>query len=164
MLTRIFIGAVGVMTALSVGGVTTGPAHADSPQHFTDVKQAHEIVGTCGPGDELILDWTVSQEVTIFSSGLGTLHLRAVGTLTRTGTGIVAKYSNKQRDFEFVDGSMKIIGLLGHLVVPGGHGFTVAGHAHIGPDGTIVSVTPGLDALVELDEDFVPIVCEALTD
>ncbi len=163
MLTRNLMGAVGVMAAITAG-VGTGPAYASSPEHFTEVEQVHEVWGTCGPGDELIADMTVTQAVTIFSSGRGTLHLRAVGTVTRTGTGIVAKYSEKQRDFEFADGSMKIVGLLAHLVVPGGRGFAVAGHARIGADGTIVSVTPGLEALFELEENFVPVVCDALAD
>lgn len=161
MMTRSLIGTVGVMTAITAAAAT-GPAQATSPEHFTQAGEVHESWGMCGPGDELIADRRVTEAVTIFSSGRGTLHLRAVGTVTRTGTGMVAKYSEKQRDFEFSDGSMKIVGLLGHLVVPGGHGFTVAGHARIGPDGSIVSVTPGLEALFDLEENFVPVVCEAL--
>lgn len=163
MLIRSLIGAVGVTAALTAG-VTTGPAHAASVEHFTEIEHLHESWGTCSPGDELIADWTVRQAVTVFPSGRATLHLRAVGTITRTGTGIVAKYSEKQSDFEFNDGSMKIVGLLSHLVVPGGHGFAVAGHARIGPDGTLVSVTPGLDALFELEENGAAIICGALTD
>jgi hypothetical protein len=75
----------------------------------------------------------------------------------------VAKYSEKQRDFAFVDGSEKVVGLLGHLVAPGGGGFAIAGNARIGPDGTLISITPGLEALFELEQNFVEIVCDALS-
>jgi hypothetical protein len=62
-----------------------------------------------------------------------------------------------------VDGAAKVVGLLGHLVVPGGGGFTIAGNARIGPDGTLVSITPGLEELFDLEEDAIQVVCDALS-
>lgn len=163
MLIRSIIAGVGLTTCVATGVVLTEQASAASPDRFTEVELVQETWGTCGPGDELVADLTVTEAVTIFSSGRGTLHLRVVGTITRTGTGAVAKYSEKQRDFEFVDGSAKVVGLLAHLVVSGGPGFTVAGNARIGPDGTLISITPGLATIFELDQYFVPIVCGALS-
>jgi hypothetical protein len=143
-------------------GIGTTSASADAPDRYATVDQVHETWGTCASGDDLVGDWTITQSTTIFSTGRGTLHLRAVGTVTRTGTGVVAKYSEKQRDFEFVGGSVRVVGLLAHLVVPGNEGFTVAGQARIGPDGTLMSVTPGLDELFELEDSLVQVVCDAL--
>jgi len=163
MLIRSIIAGLGLTTCVASGVASTEPATAAAPERFTEVEQVHETVGTCGPGDNLVVDATVTEAVTIFSSGRGTLHLRYIGTITRTGTGVVAKYSEKQRDFAFVDGSEKVVGLLGHLVVPGGGGFAIAGNARIGPDGTLISITPGLEALFEPEQNFVQIVCDALS-
>ena len=163
MLIRSIIAGIGLTTCMATGVASTELASAAAPERFTEVELLHETVGTCGPGDELVADLTVTEVVTIYSSGRGTLHLRVIGTITRTGTGVVANYSEKQRDFEFVDGSAKVVGLLSHLVVLDGRGFTIAGLARIGPDGTLISVTPGLEALFELEQNFVDIVCEALS-
>jgi hypothetical protein len=160
MLTKIMI--AGVVLAACVGA-TTAPATATPPERFTEIEELHETWGSCGPDDELVADITVREDVTIFASGRGTLHLRFVGTVTRTGTGVVAKWAERQRDFEFSDGSTKVVGLLGKLVVPGGRGLTVAGHARIGPDGTITSVTPGLEELFELEETLIPTICDGLS-
>jgi hypothetical protein len=142
----------------------TGTAVAVAPDRFGEVQEVHESVGTCGsPADEIVADFTVRQDVTVFSSGRATLHLSLVGTMTRTGTGLVGKYAERQRDIQLSDGSFTAVGLLSHLVAPGGGALTVAGRIRLGPDGTLVSVTPGLNHLFELEERFVPIVCDALS-
>jgi hypothetical protein len=71
----------------------------------------------------------------------------------------VAKYSERQRDFEFPDGTESSVGLLGHLVVPGGRGLTFAGRVEVDADGT-VTTTPGVTPLIDLD--FVQAFCDAL--
>jgi hypothetical protein len=152
-----------VMTlALSTGLLAIGPAAASAaagPERVTVTEHVHDIIGSCGPGDDLVGDFTVTETVTLFASGRGTLRLELVGTIARSGTGVVGRYSERQRDFAFVDGSERVVGLLGHLVVAGGSGITLAGQARISADGTL-SPTPGLEDLVDLD--FEAVVCETL--
>jgi hypothetical protein len=154
-----------VAIAIAIVGVSAGllvsplQAVATTPERFTESEHVHEVIGTCGPEDDLVGDWTVTQTVTWFSSGTGSLHLQVVGTITRTGTGVAGKYSERQRDFIHLDGSERYVGLLGHLVVPGGGGFTLAGQAWLDTDGTL-SNTPGLDPLLDLDVEAA--VCAAL--
>jgi hypothetical protein len=142
---------------------TPALAVAGAPDRLTVTEQgSDEVWATCGPGDELRADYVRTQTVTAFGTSRATLHLQLVGTLTRTGTGVVGKYVERQRDFEYADGSEQYVGLLGHLVVPGGGGFTFAGQAVLGADGTLTS-TPGLVPLLALDDDsFVATVCDAL--
>jgi hypothetical protein len=142
---------------------TPGLAAAGAPDRVTVTEQgSDEVWAACGPGDEVRADYVRTQTVTAFGTSRATLHLQLVGTLTRTGTGVVAKYTELQRDFEYADGSERYVGLLGHLVVPGGGGFTFAGQARLGADGTMSS-TPGLLPLLALDDDtFVARVCDAL--
>jgi hypothetical protein len=149
-------------TALAAGLTAVhGPATAGAPERYTESESAVETLGTCTEGGELVLDYTRTSTVTIFSSGRASLHLQLVGTITHTGSGVVAKYTERQRDFGSVAGdeSERYVGLLGHLVVPGGGGFTFAGRAWLAPDGTL-SMTHGLEPLLVLD--FVPAVCDAL--
>jgi hypothetical protein len=155
--------------ALAIAAITTGLlatpalASASAPDHFTVVDTGtDEVWAECGPGDLLEADYVRTQTVTLFAAGRATLHLRMVGTITRTGTGAVGTYAEIQRDFEYVDGSARYVGLLGHLVVPGGGGFTFAGQAQQSADGTLTS-TPGLLPLLALDDEtFVASVCAAL--
>lgn len=152
-----------VIAALAVSaGLVAAPlaAYGATPQRFTVTDAVHGTIGTCGEGDLLQGDFERTQTVTLFSSGRGTLHLQMTGTITRTGTGTTGKYSERQRDFEFIEGSKRDVGLLGHLVVPGGPGFTFAGQARLEPDGTL-STTPGLTGLLDLN--FEGTVCDALT-
>ncbi|MDX6327042.1 MAG: hypothetical protein QOK15_3396 [Nocardioidaceae bacterium] len=151
-----------VLAVLAGTVVLPGQAQAAAPQRFTETEHESGVVGRCGAGgDRLVIDFTRTSTVTLFASGRGTLHLQLVGTLTRTGSGVVAKYSELQRDFEFIDGTETSVGLLGHLVVPGGRGLTFAGRAVVNPDGT-VTTTPGVTPLLDLD--FVQAVCDALAN
>ena len=95
----------------------------------------------------------------MFAPDRVTLHLQLVGTITRTGTGVVGKYAERQRDFFNVDGSERYVGVLAHLVVPGGGGFAMAGQARQSPEGEL-SFTRGLAPLLVLD--FEATVCDAL--
>jgi hypothetical protein len=149
------IAVVGVAALVAV----TGPAHATAPERFTQSEHVHEVVGSCGAGDDLVADFTITETVTEFSPNVGTLHLQLVGTITRTGTGVVGKYAERQRDFFNADGSERYVGALGHLIVPGGGGFTLAGQARQSPEGEL-SITPGLAPLLVID--FEAIVCDAL--
>jgi hypothetical protein len=158
MNTTHLIGAI----ALTAGLVALpGQASAVEPQRYVESEHAVESLGTCAAGEELVLDYVRTSTVTIYSSGRATLHLQLVGTMTRTGTGVVGKYSERQRDFGEIegDGSERYVGLLGHLIVPGGGGFTFAGRARLAPDGNL-SMTHGLEPLLVID--FVPAVCDAL--
>jgi len=152
------LGSLALATGLTA---LPGPASAAEPERYVESEQAVESLGTCAAGDELVLDYSLTSTVTIYSSGRATLHLQLVGTITRTGTGVVGKYAERQRDFGEIegDGSERYVGLLGHLVVPGGGGFTFAGQARLAADGTL-SMTHGLEPLLVLD--FVPAVCDAL--
>lgn len=160
MLVRSIIAGAGLATCVAAGIVQPSTASADAPERFSESTHVHETWAACGPGDELVADYTLTQTVTFFSSGSATLHLQFVGSVARTGTGIVGKYAERQRDFADVDGSEKYVGLLGHLVVNGGGGFTLAGQMRVGADGSISTTTHGLAPLFELD--FVPVVCNAL--
>ena len=111
--------AVGAASITALVGVV--PAASAAPTREHEGESGHGSWGSCGsPGDELIADYTISEAVTEFSSGRATLHLTFLGTVERTGTGVVAKYSERQRDFFSTDGSERYVGALGHLVVPGG--------------------------------------------
>lgn len=150
-----------VATIATTVGVVLAPgqAVAASPERATYVEQRGGVVGSCGTGDELVGDLTVTSTITTYSSGKQSLKLELVGTITRSGTGVVGYYSERQRDFFLADGSQRFVGLLGHLVVPGGGGFTLAGQIRVDIDGTLSS-TPGLADLFDLDFDAV--VCQAL--
>jgi len=149
--------------ALAAGlAALPGQASADPPQRYFESEHVAETVGSCGPDDELVVDYVRTSTVTVYASGGWTLQLQLAGTITRTGTGVVGKYAERQRDFGQIegDGSERYVGLLGHLVVPGGGGgFTFAGQATLAPDGSL-SMTHGLEPLLVLD--FVPAVCDAL--
>jgi len=136
-----------------------GAAHANSPERFNESEHVHEVVGTCGLGDDLVADFTVTENVTVFAPDQATLHLQLVGTITRTGTGVVGKYAERQRDFFNADGSERYVGVLGHLVVPGGGGFTLAGQARVTPNGEL-STTHALAPLAAID--FIATLCDAL--
>jgi hypothetical protein len=158
MNTTHLLGAIALAAGLAA---IQGPAAAVGPERYVESEQAVESLGTCAPDDELVLDYVRTSTVTIYSSGRATLHLQMVGTITRTGTGVVGKYAERQRDFGQIegDGSERYVGLLGHLVVPGGGGFTFAGQANLAADGSL-SMTHGLEPLLVLD--FLPAVCDAL--
>jgi hypothetical protein len=158
--TRTAVGALAA-TALTaaLAAAAPGTAQAAPPEHLSTTESGHEVWGSCGPGDDLVADYVLSQDITMFDETRGTLHLQLVGRLTRTGTGVVGTYAERQRDFALVDGSERYVGLLGHLVVPGGGGFTLAGHARQSADGTLTT-TPGLAPLLTLD--FEEVVCAAL--
>ncbi|CUR57291.1 exported hypothetical protein [metagenome] len=152
---------LGPITATAALALIQGSAAAAAPERYVESEQAVETIGTCAAGDELVIDYVRTSTVTVYASGRATLHLQMVGTITRTGTGVVGKYAERQRDFGEIegDGSERYVGLLGHLVVPGGGGFTFAGQAWLSPDGSL-SLTHGLEPLLVLD--FVPVVCDAL--
>jgi hypothetical protein len=82
-----------------------GQAAAAAPQQSTETEYVHEVIGTCGSVDDLVGDYRVTQIVTSFPSGKHTLRLELVGTITRSSTGVVAKYAEPQRDFAHTDGS-----------------------------------------------------------
>lgn len=151
----------GAVVAMAAGVVVVAPgqAFATSPQRYTESEHVHEVVGGCGAGDNLVADYTVTESVTLYAAGSVTLHLELVGTITRTGTGVVAKYAERQKDFFDNDGSEKYVGVLAHLVVPGGHGFTLAGQAQVSPEGDLTT-TPHLAPLLDLD--FEAALCDAL--
>jgi hypothetical protein len=147
--------AAGMMAA-------SGQANATAPERFTESEHLQEVWGTCGPDDELVADYTLTETVTEFSPNVGTLHLQLVGTVTRTGTGVVGNYAERQRDFVDLDGSEKVVGLLGHLVVPGHRGLTFGGQIRVGADGTVFA-TPDVAPLLTFDdEDIVSAFCDAL--
>jgi hypothetical protein len=154
-----------VKNALAMAGIAAtivawpGQAAAAAPEQSTETELVHDVIGTCGPRDDLVGDYRVTQTATTFASGRQTLHLELVGTITRSGTGVVGKYAERQRDFGYTDGSERYVGLLGHLVVQGGRGFTFAGQAQLSPDGTLLT-THGLAGLADLDFDAA--VCDAL--
>ena len=158
MKTTHLLGAIALTAGLAALPI---PASATEPQRYSESEHVVESLGSCAPDDELVIDFARTSTVTIYSSGAATLHLQLVGTITRTGTYVVAKYVERQRDFGEIegDGSERYVGLLGHLVVPGGGGFTFAGQARLAPDGSL-STTHALEPLLALD--FVPAVCGAL--
>lgn len=156
--------AFGAASLAALAGVI--PPAAAAPTREVETESAHAIWGSCGaPEDQLVADYTVTEEVTEFESGRATLHLTFVGTVERTGTGVTGKYSERQRDFFAIDGAERYVGALGHLVVPGGRGFTFAGQARMSASGEITS-TPGLEPLVALeeggDEALLDLFCDAL--
>ena len=150
------VAVVGVAAALMA---LPGAAHANSPERFNESEHVHEVVGTCGPGDDLVADLAVTESVTVFAPEQATLHLQVVGTITRTGTDVVGKYAERQRDFFDADGSERYVGVLSHLVVPGGGGFTWVGQAQVTPDGELFTTHALAPLLVT---DFVATVCDAL--
>jgi hypothetical protein len=151
--------ATTALTAAATLTASPDTARATTPEHLSTQESGHEVWGSCGPDDDLVADYVLSQDITLFDETRATLHLQLVGRLTRTGTGVVGTYAERQRDFFLVDGSERYVGLLGHLVVPGGPGITLAGLAHQSADGTL-STTPGLAPLLTLD--FEEAVCAAM--
>jgi len=141
--------------------VATGPADAAAPEREVESQHLQEIWGSCGPGDELVADYTLTETVIVFSPERATLHLELVGTITRTGSGVTGTFSTHQRDFFYADGSERYVGMLGQLVVTGGGGFTFGGQAWLSPDGDL-SFTPGLATLEQVDAEFEAVVCDAL--
>jgi hypothetical protein len=156
---------------VALAGVTAGlvsafaptSASAEAPQRFSQVEHVQESWGTCGPNDELMADYVISETGTIYSAGRGTLHLRVVGTITRSGTGAAGTFRNTQQDFVLDDGSERDLGLLGLFVVPGRGAYTLAGQVRVGSDGTVLTATPGTAALLEPDFDFAQVLCDALS-
>jgi len=155
--------ALGAATIAALAGIV--PSAAAAPTRESESETGHAVWGACdAPDDLLIADYTVTEAVTEFESGRATLHLTFVGSVERTGTGVTGKYSERQRDFFSADGSERYVGALGHLVVPGGRGFTFAGQARMSSDGEL-SVTPALVPLLEIesdDEAAVRLFCDAL--
>jgi hypothetical protein len=151
--------AVAAVSAGLLGA--SGPAGAAAPEREAESQHLQEIWGTCGPGDELVADYTLTETVTVFSPERVTLHLELVGTITRTGSGVTGRFSTHQRDFGYADGSERYVGMLGQLVVAGGGGFTFGGQAWLSPDG-VLSFTPGLATLSQVEDEFELVVCDAL--
>ena len=133
----------------------TAAAHA-AP---TPTSSFQGVVGECAPGDELVISATMRETSRDRAGGVETLHLHSVGTVTRTGTGVVGAYSEKQVDRFYPDGSQRYTGILSKLTVRGGGGYSWAGQADF-PAGGDPGVTHGLAPLLE--SDFVAVVCDAL--
>lgn len=141
------------VACLAVG--LAAPAVA-GPDRTTETFQ--DIVGSCGPGDDLVADFTIRQQVSTHFDR-EQLHLYLTGTVTRTGTGVVGRYAETQLDKFGADGSEVYSGTLSRLVVPGVGVYGAAGHAVFSADGD-ARFTPGLSPLV--DGDFESDVCDLL--
>jgi hypothetical protein len=155
--------ALGGATAGLVSAFAPAGASAQPPTPFSQVEHVQESWGSCGLNDDLSADYVISSTGAYYSSGRATLHLRVVGTITRTGTGAAGTFRNIQQDFALPDGSERDLGLLGQFVVPGAGAYTLAGQLRVGADGTVLSTTPGTAALVQPDFDFTQILCDALS-
>lgn len=141
------------LACLAVG--LAAPAAAGQ-ERTTETFQ--DVVGSCGPDDNLVADFTIRQQVSSHADR-EQLHLHLTGTITRTGTGVVGRYAETQLDKFGADGSEVYSGRLSRLVVPGAGVYGAAGHAVFSADGD-ARFTPGLSPLME--GDFEAAVCELL--
>ena len=140
---------------LPLAGLITAPA----AQAAGTTSTFQAVIGECAPGDELVIDATVRETSRTRADGVETLHLQSTGTVTRTGSGVVGSYSEKQVDRFYPDGSERYTGILSKLTVKGGGGYTWAGQADLPASGD-PRITKGLAPLLEAD--FVAVVCDAL--
>jgi hypothetical protein len=121
------------------------------------VDGLQDVIGSCGPGDALVADFTIRQQVGDYGDR-EQLHLHLTGTITRTGTGVVGRYAETQLDKFGADGSEIYSGTLSRLVVPGAGVVRAAGHAVFSAESA--DATPGLAVL--MDEGFTDRLCELL--
>lgn len=120
------------------------------------IETMHDVIGSCGPSDSLVADFTIRQQVSS-REGREQLHLHLTGTITRTGSGVVGRYAETQLDTFGADGSETYSGTLSRLVVPGSGVYGAAGHAVFTADGDVM-VTPALGSL----DDFESEICALL--